>query len=143
MSDANLEPEERFFDPDMTELVQLRRSLHRIPELSFRERETSALLKGHVGRWAPHMHPVANTGFWVDLGDMEHADRRILLRADMDALPIHEETGLAYASTVPGRMHACGHDAHMAALAVAGRLLSEAPSLPKFSLKTRIKASFG
>lgn len=127
MSDGDVESEERFFDPDMTELVQLRRALHRIPELSFRERETSALLQSHVGRWARGLRVVANTGFWVDLGDMVNADRRILLRADMDGLPIQEETGLAYASTSPGRMHACGHDAHMAALAVAGRLLSEAP----------------
>lgn len=127
MSDADVETEDRFFDPDMTELVQLRRALHRIPELSFRERETSSFLQDHVGHWAKDMRRVANTGFWVDLGDMANADRRILLRADMDGLPIHEETGLAYASTSPGRMHACGHDAHMAALAVAGRLLSEAP----------------
>ncbi|HRE89033.1 MAG TPA: M20/M25/M40 family metallo-hydrolase, partial [Myxococcota bacterium] len=127
MSDLEVESEERFFDPDMTELVQLRRALHRIPELSFRERETSALLQDHIGRWAKGVRLVANTGFWVDLGDMVNADRRILLRADMDGLPIQEETGLAYASGSPGRMHACGHDAHMAALAVAGRLLSEAP----------------
>lgn len=122
-----IEVVDRFFDPDLTELVQLRRQLHRIPELSFREHETSALLQETVGRWARSITPVARTGFWVDIGDMASAQRRILLRADMDALPIQEATGLPYASTVPGRMHACGHDAHMAVLAVAGRLLSEAP----------------
>jgi len=99
--------EERFVDPDLTELVALRRALHRIPELAFRERETSELLRANVERWAPNIRPVGNTGFWIDLGDMVNAPRRILLRADMDALPIQEETGLVYASTMPGRMHAC------------------------------------
>jgi len=69
--------------------------------------------------------PIAQTGFYADLGPTRPA-RTLLLRADMDALPIHEQTGLPYASTYAGRMHACGHDAHMAALAVAGRLLAEA-----------------
>lgn len=119
--------DERFVDPDLTELVVLRRALHRIPELSFREHATSELLRANLQRWAPNIRTVANTGLWIDLGDMVNAPRRILLRADMDALPIQEDTGLAYASSMPGRMHACGHDAHMAALAVAGRLLSEAP----------------
>jgi amidohydrolase len=108
-----------------SELVMLRRSLHRIPELSFRERETSQLLKAQVAKWGS-VRPVAKTGFWVDLVK-GRPDRTLLLRADMDGLPIQEETGLAYASANPGRMHACGHDGHMAALAVAGRLLSEAP----------------
>jgi amidohydrolase len=109
-----------------SELVELRRTLHRIPELSFRERETGQLLKGLASQWGT-VRPVAGTGFWVDLGPVGRAPRSILLRADMDALPIQEETGLPYASTVPQRMHACGHDAHMAALMVAGRMLAEAP----------------
>ena len=107
------------------ELVMLRRSLHRIPELSFRERETSQLLKAHVAKWG-EVRPIAKTGFYVDMVNGK-PERTLLLRADMDALPIHEDTGLPYASTHPGRMHACGHDGHMAALAVAGRLLSVAP----------------
>ncbi len=112
--------------PDFAnELVMLRRSLHRIPELGFREQKTSELLRSVVGRWG-ELTPIAKTGFYVDLGPAR-AERTLLLRADMDALPIQEETGLPYASTNPGRMHACGHDGHMAALAVAGRLLSVAP----------------
>ena len=109
----------------MSELVTLRRELHRIPELAFAENATSALLKSVVSRWG-EVHPIARTGFYVDLV-AGRAERTLLLRADMDALPIHEETGLDYASTHPGRMHACGHDGHMAALAVAGRLLAAAP----------------
>jgi amidohydrolase len=111
-----------------SELVTLRRTLHRIPELAWRERETSQVLRQYVGRWG-EVKPIANTGFYVDLVRPNAAppERTILLRADMDALPIHEETGLAWASTHPGKMHACGHDGHMASLAVAGRLLSAAP----------------
>lgn len=107
------------------ELVALRRALHRIPELAFAEHETSAYVKRVVGSWAT-VHPIAKTGFYVDLVYGE-PKRTLLLRADMDALPILEQTGLEYASTHVGRMHACGHDGHMAALAVAGRLLAAAP----------------
>jgi len=108
-----------------SDLVMLRRSLHRIPELAWRERETGQLLKSHVARWG-NVKPIAKTGFYVDLGPA-NAERTLLLRADMDALPIQEETGLAYASGNAGRMHACGHDGHMASLAIAGGLLSAAP----------------
>lgn len=108
----------------MSELVVLRRALHRVPELSFRERETSQILKAYVGRYA-QVVPVADTGFYADLGPA-NAPRTLLLRADMDALPIQEETGLPFASAFSGRMHACGHDAHMASLAVAGSLLASA-----------------
>ena len=108
-----------------SDLVMLRRALHRIPELAWKENETSVLLKEHVARWG-EIKPIAKTGFYVDLGPAD-AKRTLLLRADMDALPIHEETGLAYASSNVGRMHACGHDGHMASLAIAGRLLSVAP----------------
>ncbi len=107
------------------ELVMLRRALHRIPELAWNERATSELLKSHVARWGA-VKPIAKTGFYVDLGPA-NAKRTLLLRADMDALPIHEDTGLPYASAHAGRMHACGHDGHMAALVVAGGLLSAAP----------------
>jgi len=108
-----------------SELVSLRRSLHRIPELAFDERATSELLKAYVAPWG-EVRAIAKTGFYVDVVG-GRAERTLLLRADMDALPIQEETGLPYASSHVGRMHACGHDGHMAALAVAGRLLSEAP----------------
>lgn len=103
----------------------LRRSLHRIPELAWKEHETGAFLKAHVSRWG-EVKPIAKTGFYVDLGPQD-ARRTLLLRADMDALPIQEATGLPYASERAGHMHACGHDGHMAALAVAGGLLSAAP----------------
>ncbi|MFT7583483.1 MAG: amidohydrolase, partial [Myxococcota bacterium] len=106
-------------------LVRLRRDLHQIPELAFRERETSRFLREVVGRYAP-TESVASTGFFADLG-AEDAPLTLLLRADMDALPIQEENEVDYRSTHDGCMHACGHDAHMASLAIAGELLSQAP----------------
>lgn len=114
----------RVSDP-ANDLVQLRRTLHRIPELGYSERETSQTVMGYVSRYAT-CRPIAKTGFIADIGPAT-APKTLLLRADMDAVPIQEETGLPYASTNAGRMHACGHDAHMASLAVAGRLLAEAP----------------
>lgn len=107
------------------ELVTLRRELHRIPELSFRERETSRYLQAIVSGFARPV-PIASTGFYVDLGPAA-APTTLLLRADMDGLPIHEENDVPWRSGNPGRMHACGHDAHMAALVVAGRLIAQAP----------------
>lgn len=106
------------------ELVSLRRELHRIPELYFRERETSRYLQNIIGGFAAPV-PIARTGFYVDLGSPD-APLTLLLRADMDGLPIHEEHDTDWRSTIPGQMHACGHDAHMAALVVAGRLLGQA-----------------
>ncbi len=110
----------------MSELVSLRRALHRIPELSFREHATSARLRDVVAPWAGELTTVGGTGFYLDLGEPD-AEQTLLLRADMDGLPIHEENTFDYASTHAGRMHACGHDAHMASLAVAAKLLAQAP----------------
>ena len=107
--------------------VQFRRELHKLPELGFSEFKTSCLLKETI---APigEVKPLGETGFYVDLGSAD-ASKTLLLRADMDGLPIQEETGLPYASIHPGHMHACGHDAHMAALmGVAFRLHASVPA---------------
>jgi len=103
-------------------VVELRRRLHRLPELAFAERETQRLVRTLVEGLGP-ARDVGGTGLVVDLGPRD-APRGLLLRADMDGLPVTEATGLPFASVHPGRMHACGHDAHMAALIVAGRLLA-------------------
>ncbi len=113
----------------LDDVVALRRALHRIPELSFHEALTSALLKGQLGALErpPELVPCGGTGFWFDIGP-DAPEATILLRADMDGLPITEATGLPYASERHGFMHACGHDAHMAALATAARrLLADPP----------------
>ena len=105
------------------ELIALRRALHRVPELGFAEHTTQELLQKRLSLYAS-MRPIAGTGLVTDLGEPE-APTTLLLRADMDGLPIQEETGLAYSSQHAGLMHACGHDAHMAALVAAGEALAE------------------
>ena len=107
------------------DLVALRRDLHRVPELGLAEHETGRRLRAIVERYAA-VRSIAGTGLVADIGPAD-APLTLLLRADMDGLPIGEETGLDFASRHPGLMHACGHDAHMAALAVAGRLVAARP----------------
>ena len=91
-------------------VIALRRRLHAIPELGLDLPETTAVVEAELRALglAPHR---AGGGMWVDLGDRGPL---VAIRADMDALPIEEKTGLAHASRFPGRMHACGHDAHTA-----------------------------
>jgi amidohydrolase len=103
-------------------LVSTRRDLHKNPELAFEERRTARFLAERLERLglSPRTR-VGKTGVLADPGP--ETSNRILLRADMDGLPLTEETGAPYASAQPGAMHACGHDGHMAiALALAERL---------------------
>ena len=116
-------------------LSELRRALHRIPELGFEEHATHALVSERLkGLGTPQV--VAGTGLVLDLGPPDAA-RTVLLRADMDGLPIQEENEVDYASSHPGRMHACGHDAHMASLVAAGEEIAE--SVPP---DTRVRLLF-
>lgn len=106
-------------------MIALRRHLHANPELSNEEVETQRYLRQALE--AEGLGPVRNvagTGLAIDItGDIPGSNRALAIRADIDALPIHEETGLAFASRKPGVMHACGHDAHAAmALAAASAL---------------------
>jgi amidohydrolase len=117
-------------------LVSTRRDLHRHPELGFQERRTAELVARRLG--ASGVAPktgVGRTGVTADLAAGKADSRpRILLRADMDALPLTEETGAAYASQEPGAMHACGHDGHVSiALSLAERL-SRAPEASRLRL---------
>ena len=111
------------------ELVKLRRDLHRHPELSYREERTAAIAAKALAELG--MEPrtgVARTGVVGEMvaGPGPEGDQgpTVALRADMDALPIQEENETDYTSTVPGAMHACGHDAHTAALVGAARILA-------------------
>lgn len=104
-------------------LVELRRTIHANPELAFQEHETSALAKSVLEKLGIETRTLAQTGV---LGTLRgKGDRCVALRADMDALPIHEETGLPFASRNPGKMHACGHDAHTTMALGAAMILAE------------------
>lgn len=106
-------------------LTQLRREIHAHPELGYHEEATAALVCNELDQLSiPFRRGIAKTGVVarIDKG----AGPCIALRADMDALPIQEATGLPFASQTPGVMHACGHDAHTAMLLGAARLLDEA-----------------
>jgi amidohydrolase len=97
----------------LPELIQLRRHLHRHPELSGHEQQTAALVAGELRRWGWEVREgVGRTGVVAELGPV--GAPLVALRTDMDALPIEERTGLDYASTRQGLMHACGHDLHTA-----------------------------
>ncbi|MBN2497718.1 MAG: amidohydrolase [Deltaproteobacteria bacterium] len=108
-------------------VIRLRRALHACPELAHEEHRTQEILADALGGLGLQARPVAGTGLLAEIGRPE--GRTLLLRADMDGLPIDEQTGLGFASQHPGRMHACGHDAHMAMLVgVAARLADRPPS---------------
>ena len=106
--------------------------MHRYPEPSFEEFKTQAIISEILTQInVPFKKKVAKTGIIADLNDDRGNAKGIALRADMDGLPVNEETGLPFASENPGFMHACGHDGHMAMLLGAIRLLKEeSPTLP-------------
>jgi|SRR5579884_285600 len=103
------------------EVVATRRDLHRHPELGFEEHRTSALVAERLRALGLEVHTgIGGTGV-VGVLRGARPGKTIMLRADMDALPILEENDVPYASTEPGRMHACGHDGHVAMLLGAAR----------------------
>jgi amidohydrolase len=107
-------------------LVELRHDFHRHPELSFQEHRTAQKAAEGLERLGIAVRTgVGKTGV---VGDLGQEGPRIALRADMDALPIQEANEVPYASQVPGVMHACGHDVHVACLLGAAQLLAEEAS---------------
>ncbi|MCC6133196.1 MAG: amidohydrolase [Acidobacteria bacterium] len=107
-------------------VVELRRHLHGHPETAYEEHETAALIASRMSeRGFTVRKGLGKTGVMAVL-DTGKPGKTVLLRADMDALPIKEETGLAFAAT-NGKMHACGHDGHIAALDAAADLLALDP----------------
>jgi amidohydrolase len=118
-------------ESSVTHATELRHRLHRVPELCYQEFKTAELIRGELDRLGiRHTDgvPDAPTATIALVGDPSKPC--VALRADIDALPISEQTGLPYASTHPNRMHACGHDGHMAILLGAAAVLKESRELP-------------
>ena len=106
-------------------LVQDRREIHQHPELAFQEVRTAALVAERLGELGiPHRTGIAETGV-IAVIEGGRPGRTVILRGDMDALPILEETPVPFASENPGVMHACGHDSHTAMLLGAAELLNQ------------------
>lgn len=114
-------------DAQLTDrLISIRRLIHAHPELGYQEENTSRLVREELDRLGiPYTAQVAGTGV---VGELRKGNGpTIAIRADMDALPMQEETGLPFASAIPGKMHACGHDLHTTMLIGAANLLKEIP----------------
>lgn len=108
------------------ELVTLRRAIHADPELGLDCARTTDKLKAAIRDLPVEIHDSKRSSGFIAVLRSRRPDcrRTVLLRGDMDALPMEEDTGLTYASSRPGMMHACGHDLHCAILAGAARILS-------------------
>ncbi|WP_066779847.1 M20 metallopeptidase family protein [Sphingomonas sp. CCH5-D11] len=112
----------------LPDTIALRRAIHAEPEIGLQCPKTTAKLKAALAGLPLEIHDSSSTSGFIAIlrggrGEVGDNGRTVLLRGDMDALPLTEETGLDFASTVPGAMHACGHDAHSAMLAGAARVL--------------------
>ena len=105
-------------------IVSLRRAIHSEPELGLETPRTLAKVKAELADLPLEWHEGPSCTGAVAVLNPGKTGRSVLLRGDMDALPMDELTGLDFASTIPGRMHACGHDTHTAMLAGAARVLS-------------------
>lgn len=111
-------------------LIAIRRDIHRVPELAFQETRTAGIVAAELARLGiAHRTAIGRTGV---VGEIRggRPGPTLAIRADMDALPIHEETGIDFASSIEGQMHACGHDIHTATLlGVAAVLKDLAPQI--------------
>ncbi len=107
----------------LDEVVERRRQFHRSPEVSFGETETSVRIAERLRELGLELKRCPTDTGVVAVLDSGRPGKTVMLRADIDALPILEESGVEFASTVEGRMHACGHDAHMAIMLGVARTL--------------------
>ena len=110
---------------DQSKIMALRREFHQYPELGFQEQRTKRRISNFMKDLGFEVHEGVGVLGILRAGK---GNRAIALRADMDALPIQEESAHQYASKTSGVMHACGHDGHMTMLLGAAQMLSENPS---------------
>jgi amidohydrolase len=107
------------------DVVGYRQHIHANPELSFKEFETSLFIKDKLKKWGIEYTDCANTGVVGLIKGSQPSDKVIALRADMDALPIHEANDKPYRSKNHGVMHACGHDVHTSSLLGTAHILNQ------------------
>lgn len=119
-------------------VVAMRRKFHRCPEPSLEEYETCRMICEELRAMGLEPRVVHNTGVVADIGDASKSGKTVLLRADIDALRVTEDTGEPFSSENPGLMHACGHDAHIAMNLTAARILTER----KETLNGRVRMIF-
>ena len=120
------------------EAKALRQAIHQEPEIAFEEVKTNQKIRAFLdNHQIPYVSGIAQTGILATI-EGSHPGKTILLRADMDALPMDENPNNPYASKIPGRMHACGHDGHSAGLCLAGATLNQM----KHELKGTVKLLF-
>ena len=106
------------------ELINLRRDFHKHPELGFEEHRTAGVVENYLNNLGLDPQRMTKTGV-VALLEGSKLQPVLMLRADMDGLPVEEANDVAYKSLNKGIMHACGHDAHMAMLLIAAKILVE------------------
>ena len=107
------------------EIIDIRRQIHKNPELSFEEYETAKVIRDFLMSWEIEHETIAETGVVALIKGRNPEKKTIALRADIDALPIQESNNVSYCSLNAGVMHACGHDAHAAMLLGAAKVLNQ------------------
>ena len=120
------------------ELIKIRRDLHKIPELEFEEFKTSAYIKSILDKLEIEYEILSGTGICAFLKGKKGPGKTILIRADIDALPLEEKNEIDYKSIHDGKMHACGHDAHITCLLGLCMILKKLD----FNFSGNIKAVF-
>lgn len=131
---------DRRIDEIYAELVEIRRELHENPELSQNEYRTQGKIRDYLDKHGIENFPCAGTGV-VGIIRGKNKGKTVGIRADIDALPIHEKNNVSYSSMNPGVMHACGHDAHTAILLGTGKIIKELAD-SKDSINGNVKLFF-
>ncbi len=131
MKDGLLALADRYFE----EMRAVRRCIHRHPELSYAEYDTTKRIRETLEKYGIAIENIPSaTGVSALIAGKDQT-KTVVLREDIDALPITEETGLPFSSETPGVMHACGHDMHTAALLLAGVMISKMPEQPPCNVR--------